>query len=366
MKTSSTAGLRARATSLWQGATRHHAYDLGLLALALVVAVVFTLINPSVYASQLNVESIAFSVPEVGLMALAISIAMTVAGIDLSTVAVANLSALFIAWYSAVGEAAGQGPIVSTLIAVAGALVIGAVAGAVNGFVISRLKVAPILATLATMQIYTGLAIALTRGEAAYGVTAPLSEFGMGDLLGVPYVFWFFVLVVVVVWAIMTKTTFGLKATLTGASKVVSEFTGYSYSGVIVRAYVLTGVISALAGLVMVSRTASASAGYGSSYLMLAITIAVLGGANPFGGRVAITGAALAAVVLQLISSGLNMVDVSAYIYQIVQGAILAGVFVVTFERQRLLQRLARRRTAPPEPGAPQPAPSVVREKEPA
>lgn len=323
-------------------ASRGSAYPLGLFGLALVIATTFSLINPGVYATKLNVESIAFSVPEVGLMALAISVAMTVGGIDLSIVAVANLAALFVAWYSKEGASQGQDPLVSTLIAIAGALVIGAVCGLVNGLVIAKLKVAPILATLATMQVFAGLAIALTRGEAAYGVTEQLSNFGTKSLGIVPLVFWAFAGVAILVWAIMTKTSFGLKATMMGASRTASEYGGITHSWVVMRAYALAGVISAAAGIILVSRTASASAGYGGSYLMLAITIAVLGGANPFGGRVAVAGAALAALVLQLISSGLNMMSVNPNIYQIVQGLILAGVFVVTFERRSLAAKFAR------------------------
>ncbi|WP_062072443.1 ABC transporter permease [Demequina sediminicola] len=334
-------------TPRWTLAVKRNGNTLGLLALALVIAVVFSAINPGSYATLLNVESIAFSIPEVGLMALAISVAMTIAGIDLSTVAVANLTAIFIAWYSRVGVEQGQGQLTTTLIAVAGGLLIGVLCGLLNGLVIAKLKVAPILTTLATMQIFTGVAVAITRGEAAYGVTDPLSSFGYNSLLGVPIVFWLFGAVVVAVWLLMTKTKYGVSSTMMGASRTAAEYSGIAYTWVVTRTYVLAGLISAVAGLVLVSRTASASAGYGSSYLMLAITIAVLGGANPFGGRVAVVGAALAAIVLQLIASGLNMMGVSTYIYQIVQGLILVGVFVVAFERKRVSEAMSRRRRQP-------------------
>jgi simple sugar transport system permease protein len=323
---------------------RRNGNTFGLLALAVSVALIFSLINPAVYASGLNVKSIALSIPEVGLMALAVSVAMTVAGIDLSIVAVANLSAIFIAWYSRVGIEQGQSSAMVTAVALVGGISIGAICGLINGFVIAKLKVAPILTTLATMQIFMGIAIALTRGEAAYGVTEPLANFGYDSFLGIPLVFWLFTVVVLVVWAVMIKTKFGLRSTMMGASRMTAEYSGITYPWVIMRAYVLAGMISAAAGVILVARTASASADYGSSYVLLAITIAVLGGANPFGGRVAIIGAALAAIVLQLIASGLNMMGVSTYVYQIVQGLILVGVFVVAFERKRIHDAVSLKR----------------------
>lgn len=324
--------IRARLAS---GGNRN-THTLGLFALAVGIAVLFSAINPSVFTSPLNIESITLSIPEIGLMALAISIAMTTAGIDLSIVSVANLSALTAAYVSVQGMEAGMSTPVLTVLAVMLALVVGMVCGAINAFVVAVVGVAPILATLATQMIFAGVAIAFTRGEPIYGLTPELTELGSTTVAAVPLVFWLFLLIVVAAAVIMTKTGYGLRATMLGASATAADYTGIARRRVLFQTYILAGTISAAAGLVMVMRTVSASAGYGSSYLLLAITIAVLGGASPFGGRVAVWGTALAAVILQMISSGFNMQGLSSYIYQITQGLILAGVWILRMEGSRL------------------------------
>ena len=317
-------------------------YTVGLTGMGVLVAIIFLVINPSVYGSILNVQSIAFSVPEIAILALAISVAMTTAGIDLSIVAVANLASLFVAVISTYGATVGWSDFLTTLIAVGGALLIGAVCGAFNGFMVATFKITPILTTLATMQVYSGIAIMATKGQAMYGSTNILLSLGTENLLGIPLVFWLFVLVTIMVAFIMSRTTFGVKITMMGSNPNASLFSGFRIPNLTIRTYLMTGILAAIAGIVMVSRTGAASASYGDSYLMLAITIAVLGGVNPFGGKRAIGGAAIAALVLQMISSGLNINGASPYIYQIIQGLILAGATVVAFERRRHAQRAIR------------------------
>ena len=327
-------------TDVFKGA---NSYTWGLVLLGVAVAIGFTIANPSVYASALNIESIALSVPEIAILALAISVAMTAAGIDLSIVSTANLAALFVAWFSGVAASAGMNDFVATVIAIAGALAVGATCGLVNGFVIAKFHVTPILTTLATMQVYAGMAIVATRGEALYGTTGILMELGMGKTLGVPNVFYVFILVAALVWVILNRTKYGVRVTMMGSNDTASLFSGFRITDLTIRTYLLTGTLAAFAGVLMVARTGASSASYGGSYLMVAITIAVLGGANPFGGKRAVMGAVIAAIVLQLIASGLNMLGVSPYIYQIVQGVILVGASVVAFERRLQAQRAARR-----------------------
>lgn len=319
-------------------------YSAGLLGVAGALAIAFSLAAPAAFFSSLNLASIAYAVPEIALMALAISVAMTTAGIDLSTVTVANLSALLVLFLSDALVDAKLPSIVATLVAIGASLVVGVVAGLINGLLVAKVRIAPILATLATQQIFLGLAIALTKGKPLYGGTPELDVLGIGTLAGIPFLFWAFLVVVVFVALLMGRTSFGVRAVMLGENPTATDYSGISRAGVTIQTYVLCGVLSSLAGVFMAARTASASAGYGGSYLMLAITIAVLGGVNPFGGRVAIPGAAIAAVILQMISSGLNALGYSAYIYQIVQGLILVSVFIVQWEAKHRADRASKDR----------------------
>lgn len=325
-------------------------YSAGLLGVAGVLAIAFSLAAPAAFFSSLNLASIAYAVPEIALMALSISVAMTTAGIDLSTVTVENLSALLVIFLSNSLVGMGWPSELATVIAICAALIVGIVAGTINGLLVAKVRIAPILATLATQQIFLGLAIALTKGKPLYGGTVELDILGIGTLAGIPFLFWAFLGVVFIVALLMGRTSFGLRAVMLGENPVATDYSGISRAGITLQTYVLCGVLSSVAGVFMAARTASASAGYGGSYLMLAITISVLGGANPFGGRVAIPGAAIAAVILQMISSGLNALGYSAYIYQIVQGLILVSVFVVQWEAKHRAGRASkdnRRRMTP-------------------
>lgn len=307
-------------------------YSLNLFLFAIIIAIIFSVASPASFFSLLNVESIAYAVPEIALMALAISVAMTTAGIDLSVVAVANLSALATIWLSNTLSEAGMNGLLATFVSLAVCAIIGLMAGLLNGYLVCAIRIRPILATLATQQIFVGIAIALSKGEALYGGTDLLNILGVGTFAFVPLVFWVFVCIVVVLHLCMNKTKFGLHAVMLGENARATDYSGISENRVTLQTYMLCGILASAAGVLMAARTGSASAGFGGSYLMLAITIAVLGGANPFGGQRAIFGGAIAAIILQMISSGLNSLGFSSYFYQIVQGVILISVFVVQWE----------------------------------
>lgn len=311
-------------------------YTAGLAGVALVVAVLFSFLAPGSFFSELNVQSIAYAVPEIGLMALAISVAMTTGGIDLSVVSIANLSGLTAIFVSTKLVDEGFSAWTATVIALGASVVVGLVGGTVNGLLVARVGIRPILATLATQQLFAGLAIALTRGKPLFGGTAGMTVMGVGTLAGIPFLFWGFLVILLGIALLMGKTAFGVRAVMLGENPVATEYSGISRVRSTLYTYVLAGTLSAVAGVLMTLRTGSASAGYGGSYLMVAITIAVLGGANPFGGKVAIWGGALAAIILQMISSGLNALGYDAYIYQIVQGVILVAVFVFQWESHRV------------------------------
>lgn len=311
-----------------------HTGNLGILLVAVIL--VFSLLNPSIFPTALNLQSIGYAVPEIGLLALAVAITMSSGGIDLSIVATANLAALAMATTSIALMEGGTADPVAALIGIAVAIAVGLVCGLVNGLLVARLRIAPILATLATMTVFTGAALVLTRGEPVYGLPDTILDLGVATIAIVPVSFWLFVVVVAVLWAVMNRTGLGLRVILVGASPEAADYTGIRRSRVLLSTYAMSGAVAAIAGLMMSARSASATADYGSSYLLLAITIAVLGGTNPTGGRAPIVGVGIGALVLQCISSGFNGLQISPYIYQIVQGLILVVVLVLEVRRGRL------------------------------
>lgn len=305
------------------------------LQLAIVCILVFaamTAMNAR-FLTAYNFESMGFFMPELGILAIAMMIAMLTGGIDLSVIGVANLAGitagLFFRHY-----AGDLGPLAVPL-GVIVALGVGLAAGALNGFLIARLGITPILATLGSGQVFVGLAMVLTGGPALTGFPAGWNAIGNAKLGPVPVPFVIFVVLSVAIWAALNRTAFGLNLMLIGTNAKAATFAGIRRARMIVLSYMLTGTMAAMAGILLSARTSSAKSDYGSSYLLQAVLIAVLGGTNPAGGKGSVLGVALAVTSLVMLSSGLRMMRVSDHMIDFVWGAFLIIVLALNYFANR-------------------------------
>jgi simple sugar transport system permease protein len=303
-----------------------------LVLIALAVMAVFTLTTDT-FMTTISFQVMGFQVAEVALLSLAVMISMLTGGIDLSVVSISAISAIVIAkLFAAAGESAST-PLLVGICAVG--LLAGAACGVLNGFLIARLQITPILATLATLQILNGIGIGWTGGEALYGMPNSFLNLGGGYVAKVPIPILFLVVGAVLTAIFVNRTGMGLRIKLIGANETAAHYSGLNPTRVIYATYVASGLLAALAGIVITARAASASADYGTSYLLLAIVIVVLGGVNPLGGYGTVLGVLLSAFVLQMVSTGFNMVGFNAFAYQIAQGAILIAVIGLNTLSQR-------------------------------
>lgn len=287
--------------------------DLYIITLAVVAVVLFIILGatmPNRFLDPDNFASMAVQLSELGLFSIAMTLSLLIGGIDLSVAAVANLSAILSAYVIHAVAPTGSAP---TQVWLAGgaalvtAVATGGIVGWLNGLLIARIGVPSILATLGTMTLFSGLAFGITGGSAVSGMPAQLIDFANGNLIGIPTTFLLFALVWVVMDTIVRKTTFGGAIMLVGASLRVARFSGVPVGSVIIRTHMLSAVIAALAGLASLLRTNSANADYGGSYVLLAILVAVLGGISVAGGSGKLIGVLWAVVILQLLSTGFNM-----------------------------------------------------------
>ncbi|MEW1807770.1 ABC transporter permease [Pseudarthrobacter sp. NPDC080039] len=315
--------------------------SVGRMVMLLVLAfIIFAALKPAVFLSGTNLQNLALSSPEVGVIAVAMTLAMLTGGIDLSVVAVANLSAITISTaYTALGS---QGePLIPVLVVLG--LLVGVAGGAVNGLLVSRVGITPILATLGTMQIYNGLAVAWTGGKTLYGSPSALTALGAATVSGIPVLFLAFLAVAAVMGILLTRTPLGLRIQLLGSNPVAARYSGVRSARVLMSTYLITGALGGIAGLLFISRNPTASADYGASYVLLVIVIAVLGGTNPNGGFATIWGVVLATLTLQVVSSGFTAIRLSSYEYAIAQGLILIAVMVLGNSKLNLGRYLRRR-----------------------
>ncbi|MFZ6761677.1 ABC transporter permease [Pseudoroseomonas sp. WGS1072] len=305
--------------------------DTDLLQLLLLTVLIFAgmaALNPERFLRPYVFESITFIAPELGLLAIAMMVAMLTGGIDLSVIGIANLSCILAGlFFHSVG--APRGPELANLslpLVLAGvgiALGTGLLAGAVNGFLIARLRVTPILATIGTGQVFTGICLVLTGGPAVVGFPALWGQFGNGTVLGVAAPLVVFLIVAGLVWFLLSRTVFGIDLTLIGTNPRAAVFAGLRTARTVFLSYVLTGGLAAIAGILLSGRTNAAKSDYGVSYLLQAVLIAVLAGTNPAGGKGSVPGIALALVALMLLSSGLQIMRFSNFLVDLIWGGFL-------------------------------------------
>jgi ribose/xylose/arabinose/galactoside ABC-type transport system permease subunit len=275
-----------------------------------------------------TLQSMAFQLPELGILSLAMMVALLSGGLNLSIIATANLCALAMGWVlttyvpGAHGAMWGGWQLIAILAGVAVALLVGLI----NGFVIAYLGVSPILATLGTMTACKGLSIGMTRGNVISGFPDAIVFLGNGTLAGIPVALLVFLALCVPVAVLLNKTPFGHKVYMIGSSEKATRYSGVDTRRVLLGVYVLSSLLAFVAALVMMARFNSANASYGESYLLVTILAAVLGGVDPFGGFGKVGGLIMALVVLQVISSAFNLLNFSPFLTVAIWGALIVAV----------------------------------------
>ena len=303
--------------------------NLGVLRLGLIAAIVFAVLAfaaPDMFLSVSNLRSMAFQVPEIALLALAILVAMLTGGIDLSIIGVMNLSAILGGLFLSASLGLPEG--VQIFLTILIVLATGAACGLLNGLLISRIGIVPILATLGTWQVYSGIGVVVTGGAAVVGFPISFSEIGNGTWLGVPIPLYILVVLGGMLAFILNRTRYGHSLYMLGSNPKAGRFAGLPSDRLILFTYVIAGLLASASGVIVMSRVNSIRVDFGSSYLLLSILIAVLGGVNPYGGYGKVIGVILAVLTLQFVSSGLNLLRFSNFAKEVVWGGLLLTVMV--------------------------------------
>jgi simple sugar transport system permease protein len=281
-----------------------------------------------------NFQSMAYQMPELGVLSLAMMIAMLTSGINLSIIATANLSGIVIAMILTRVVSPESGDVSSLLVvmlAICAGLIVSAIIGALNGFLIAVLDISPILATLGTMIMVSGISIVLTEGYVLSGFPPAMLAIGNGDLLGIPIPILVFLACAGGMSVILNNSPLGTRIYLLGSNPVACLYSGVDNRAVLFRTYIISGLYSGIAAIIMISRFNSAKADYGESYLLLTVLAAVLGGVSAAGGFGKVSGLVLSLVILQMISSGLNLMGISNFLTLALWGIVLILVMVINY-----------------------------------
>ena len=294
---------------------------LALFGIALGIIVIMAFADPA-FLKGSNFRSMAFQFPEFGILSFGMMLCMISGGIDLSLVGAANLSGIV----AAVVILSTGG---SIAVGIAAALLVGAVCGLFNGYLIGQLQIPAMLVTLCGGQLFTGLGMAITKGPAITGLPEQILVLSNGTVGGVlPYALLLFILIALALGFLLKSTVYGQHLCLMGSNPTASRYSGINNLHVTLLTYMTSGILAAVSGILILSHYGSAKSDYGMSYTLLSLLIVVLGGVAPAGGRGRVSCVALSAVILQLISSAFNVLRFNSFVKTFVWGLLLVIVMV--------------------------------------
>lgn len=295
---------------------------IGLILIILIISI----LEPRFLATS-NLLNVLRQVSMNALIAFGMTFVILTGGIDLSVGSILALTGAVTAGMMA----SGMDPILAMLIG----LLLGAVLGAINGIIIAKGKVAPFIATLATMTIYRGLTLVYTEGRPISGLgdNMAFQMLGKGYFLGIPIPVVTMLISFAILYFILKKTTFGRRVFAVGGNEEASILSGINADRIKIYVYALVGLLAGLASLILTSRLNSAQPTAGEMFELDAIAAVVLGGTSLTGGRGWIVGTLIGALIIGVLNNGLNLIGVSSFFQQVVKGAVI--LLAVLLDRKK-------------------------------
>lgn len=288
--------------------------ELTLIVLIAAIVIVMSNINPY-FLSFSNFRAVAVGMAPTAIIVIGMAILLASGGFDLSVGSVMALSSTVVALLLLTGMAIP--------LAVACGLILGGIVGVVNGVLVTGLGINPLIATLGTMSIARGIALVLTEGFSVSSLPASFAWIGKADIGGFPVIVLFTILLVILFDLAVRHTRFFRQVYFIGANEKAAMLSGIHVTRVRIILYALTGVLAALAGVLLASRLMSGTPTAGNGIELQVLAAAVIGGASLRGGEGTILGAFLGVVFVALINNTMTMLAVSIYWQMIVIGGVL-------------------------------------------
>lgn len=301
----------------------------GLLLFLALVVLGFSLATDR-FLTVPTFASIAFQLPELGLLTLAMLIPILSGGLNLAITFTANISGLVLAWVLQANGGAEAG-MAAFLMGALAAVAVGALVGWVMGAIIAYTGAHPILVSLSMMIFLRGLGEFLTRGGDISGFPEFVREIGHGWFLGIPVPLWLLIGCVALWHLLLSRTRLGLTIYMAGSNIEATRYSGIDTRRTLMLVYTLSGVMCGIAGVLMLARFNSVRVGHGEAYLLITVLACFLGRVDPFGGFGRALPVALALLILQVIASGLNLLGANQHLATALWGVFLILVMVIRY-----------------------------------
>lgn len=289
-------------------------FNRALIALMLVLFVTISIINSNFLYPDYLIGVMLRNIIEIGMMALPLTLIIITGGIDLSVGSIMVLSAMTGGMTAAQTGSSTAGLIVT--------LLTGLACGIINGLLVTRFRISPLIATLATMYLFMGIARGLSIGDSVYSYAAS-TFLGNSELIGLPIQIFFYIILAIIFYLIQARTTYGRVLYSIGLNENASLYSGIRVNLVKVSLYAMSGLVSAFASLIWLGRFTSIKFDAGASINLKVVTVVVLGGTSILGGSGEISSTVIATLIVAILNSGLTVLNIPIDTQIIVQGMVL-------------------------------------------
>ena len=280
-----------------------------------ILSLAFSITSPF-FISITNLNNILTASAVIGLLALGETFVIASGAIDLSTSATMALSAVVCACIIAKFN-------VSLELAITISIGVGALCGAVTGWLVNLTKAPSFIVTLGMLSVERAIAFIITGGIPVYGLPDRITGIGQNNCMGIPSAAIIMLGAVLISYLLLSKTKFGKHTLLLGDSPSASEAMGILTDRLRLQIFTLAGIFSGLGGFIFLCRTNSGDPSAGQNYELVAITAVVLGGANLYGGRATILGTFAGILCLGILQNGLNLLAISTFYQTLFIGIVL-------------------------------------------
>lgn len=307
--------------------------EAAMLIVCVAIFIIMAILSPDVFLTSNNISSMMFQIPEFGILALGMMVVILTGGINLSLTFVASVSGIIMALVMRDMGAAGYDPAGCIIAALLLGFAMAMGLGLLNGFLVAKMQVSPILATLGTSMLYEGIGLNLTEGS-AISISQFADNFGMignGQVGVIPISMFIFIGIAIFAYFLFERTPWGVRLHMLGSNPIAVNYSGINVGKMLFQVYLISALFCFLATLIMTARYNSMKVDYGNSYMMQAILATVMGGTSINGGYGKVGGTVLAVITIQLLSSGLNIFGMNRFFVDMVMGAILIGVLAINF-----------------------------------
>jgi ribose transport system permease protein len=299
-----------------------------MLVLVLLLLVAALSIASPYFFTPLNLKNILVSVSVTGILAVPMTLLLIAGHLDISSASVAAFCGMLMVLVSGNGDG-------SLVLGIVTALAVGAVAGSINGALVTMLGVHSIITTLGTLAIFRGATKLASNGQSE--LLRGFNWLGSGDILGVPVQIILVSLILLIVGAVLHYTVHGRRIYASGSNEEAARLAGIPVAKVAFLLFLFSGMMAGLAGLVVVSQLRVASPVMLEGLELTVITAVIVGGASLHGGKGTLIGTVLGVLILGVLNNGMTILSISAFWQEIMQGAVL--IFAVSFDQIRELSR---------------------------